>query len=170
MSLCKLQVCFHLCCRSALCGVSHAASVVLVTIYVYLNTFFGTELSFISLSFLLCAAPISIEPRGLKGNLGDLLRCKNKHIPCKRQANNKNTITMRTSDSAEKWLTAPVMDFWVLDIHVEGEWIKGGKQKAAKWVYLQKKMCQALQFEGKFWHCELIVENGDRHFCICKGW
>lgn len=149
MSLCKLQVCFHLCCRSALCGVSHAASVVLVTIYVYLNTFFGTELSFISLSFLLCAAPISIEPRGLKGNLGDLLRCKNKHIPCKRQANNKNTITMRTSDSAEKWLTAPVMDFWVLDIHVEGEWIKGGRQKAAKWVYLQKKNVPSTTVWGK---------------------
>lgn len=95
---------------------------------VYLNTFLGRELSFISFSFLLFAAPT----RGLKGILGDLLCCKNNHIPCKRQANNKNTITMRTSDSADKWLTAPVMDFWVLDIHVEGEWIKGGKQKAAK--------------------------------------
>lgn len=51
-----------------------------------------TELFFFFFSFLLCAALISRKPRGNKRILGERPRCKNKCIPCKRQASHRNAI------------------------------------------------------------------------------
>lgn len=94
VSLWKSQPCFQLCCGYALwAGGGHSVSVALATIYACLfECSSGMELSFCYFSFLLYAVLISGESRGSRWILGELLCCKNKHIPCKRQASHRNPI------------------------------------------------------------------------------
>lgn len=72
-------------------GVTVASSAICACLFA-LNALGGQSFSFFFFSFLLCAALISRKPRGNKRILGERPRCKNKCIPCKRQASHRNAI------------------------------------------------------------------------------